>query len=90
MLEVEEPYEIRKRMGSMLKSVGLAKCWFGSAEECTGGSIFNYSSWGGFHKVAFEQRLEVRELSEWIRGRSLPASGNNQCQNSKAEICLAG
>lgn len=54
------------------------------------GSIFNYGSQDEFHKVAFEQRLEARELSGWIRGRPLPASRNNQCQNSKAEICLAG
>jgi len=54
------------------------------------GSIFNDGSQGGFHKVAFEQRLEARELSEWIRGSPLPASRKNQCQNSKAELCLAG
>lgn len=40
--------------------------------------------------MTFEQRLEVRELSEWIMGRLLPGSKNNQCHNSKAEICLAG
>lgn len=54
------------------------------------GSIFNDGSRGGFQEVAFEQRLEARELSEWIRGRALPASRKNQCQNSKAVLCLAG
>lgn len=39
--------------------------------------------------MTFEQRLEVRELSECMMGRPLPGSKNNQSQNSKAEIWRA-
>lgn len=40
--------------------------------------------------MTFEQKLEVGELSEWIRGRPLLGSRNDQCRRQKHDWQVGG